>query len=678
MKKHVSTWMHLLPITLLIAVSACHNNRNADASHSLRFHADTARYYQLLMTDCAPAVAYAAADSCLKLPYIDADGNPQPPGTHPDSALTLKEALWFAHHALRQHLVTYNVQMDYEGCYRRMDSIERRHIPLVERHCMRALWVIKGQMKMSVNERDKGLEYLNRAMAIDTAGSYSSPHDEAYWLGVGGITYCGVDNSSERAEATMRKSIDISLRTGTITSQLSNVLSRVANFCLTRGEYQACIDLCRQADSINQVQKDARGHQRTNETLMETFASLGMYDEALRYGRIAAGTPAQYTTLLTNNGIVHCSMAGIYLTMQRYDSALVELQTADTCFRRTKNEFLQMQAQCQRANIYTYIPDSTALALPLLQQYEGRVPEPYLSFYNYYYGRACAKTGQWQRAVPYLKEGMERAIAISQLPMALDAGRLLLECYGQTEQSKALATLLPRYQEINDSVVSHNKIAQLAAANIGFQTEKKEQENRLLTAQVALKDSRLRTTALVGVILALLVVALTIWFVMRQRAYRLRQHLAQREKESAQRLLQEQEGQLRSLIASRQELNERNRRLFNQLSAIQAANDNSCQLDSVMESLQTALLTPDEIERFRQSFTALHPTALVRLRNACPEITRNEELFCMLVIVQQNTEEIARTLGIDRKSVTKIRYRLRTKLALPEGTDIDIWVQKLA
>mgnify|MGYP000820522310 FL=1 len=96
-----------------------------------------------------------------------------------------------------------------------------------------------------------------------------------------------------------------------------------------------------------------------------------------------------------------------------------------------------------------------------------------------------------------------------------------------------------------------------------------------------------------------------------------------------------------------------------------------------MESLQPCLLTNREEEQFRTAFASLYPTVLHSLRSICPRITRTEELFCMLIVLKQNNEEISRTLGITRSSVLKNRYRLRTKLGLPEGCDLDSEVRAL-
>jgi type II secretory pathway pseudopilin PulG len=181
---------------------------------------------------------------------------------------------------------------------------------------------------------------------------------------------------------------------------------------------------------------------------------------------------------------------------------------------------------------------------------------------------------------------------------------------------------------------------------------------------VALKDSRLRTTLLVGTLCLLLAAGTIVWVVMRHRAIRIRQ-------EAAATLLRD------SLIRDRQQLNDRNLDLVRQLSDIQATHENTCNLDSIMESLQQSLFSKEDAERFRQNFSAVYPTALNRLRSRCPDLTYSDELFCMLAMLQLDNFEMARTLGISKSSVSKTRYRIRIKLGLPEGADVDTEIRKV-
>lgn len=92
---------------------------------------------------------------------------------------------------------------------------------------------------------------------------------------------------------------------------------------------------------------------------------------------------------------------------------------------------------------------------------------------------------------------------------------------------------------------------------------------------------------------------------------------------------------------------------------------------------QTRLLTSAEAARFRNAFTAAYPDILPRLRTICPEVTRADEMLCILIILKQTNEEISYLLGISRSSVLKNRYRLRLKLELPEDAELDPEVRRM-
>lgn len=66
-----------------------------------------------------------------------------------------------------------------------------------------------------------------------------------------------------------------------------------------------------------------------------------------------------------------------------------------------------------------------------------------------------------------------------------------------------------------DSVVNREKVRQLASANIRFETKKKEQENRALSAQVELKNTSIRVYIVAGI--GVLLLAVIGWFIMCHR-----------------------------------------------------------------------------------------------------------------------------------------------------------------
>lgn len=106
---------------------------------------------------------------------------------------------------------------------------------------------------------------------------------------------------------------------------------------------------------------------------------------------------------------------------------------------------------------------------------------------------------------PLLRKSIGELKDISELHPASEAAELLMEGYRHTRRAVDMLTVFPEYRMMRDSVTREDKIHQLASANIRFETQKKEQENRLLTAEVRLQDTLLHVYSIAGVCALLLV-----------------------------------------------------------------------------------------------------------------------------------------------------------------------------
>jgi hypothetical protein len=230
---------------------------------------------------------------------------------------------------------------------------------------------------------------------------------------------------------------------------------------------------------------------------------------------------------------------------------------------------------------------------------------------------------------------------------------------------------------IIDSVIHGKSIRESIASHIRYETEKVEQENSLLTAGIALRNSVIRTYTIGTIASILFILLLATWFWNRHRSLKLHHQLDEKELEITSIRLDKKEKELKRILESRHELHEHNQELLRQLAEIQTSNQSGSELNKLMETLSPTMLTPKEEAEFRVAFSGIYSTALIRLRDVCPNITKNEELLCMLILLNQSTEEIARILGIASASVTRIRYRLRPKLNIPEKASLDAEIKRI-
>lgn len=349
---------------------------------------------------------------------------------------------------------------------------------------------------------------------------------------------------------------------------------------------------------------------------------------------------------------------------------------ADSCFALANVNIARASLIGTKVdNWVNHCPDSIQRGLKLLETLPALAGE---GWYRLQYGMEALRTIGLIR-IGQEAEARQSLLNIKEYHPSNDYSYLdtLMKHYLQLGDKEAIAHITRLREPLSATYHKEQTVNAVMAADVRFQTEQKEQENRLLTTEIALKDSRLHTYIITGV--SLLLIALTIggWLWTRQHSLKLRLKLSKQEKAMAEANLREQSERLQQLIASRQELNNHNEELLRQLTELQAANENTCNLDNVLEHLQPRLLTKEEELQFRSSFSALYPTALHRLRSVCPRATRMDELICMLIVLRQTNEEMANVLGISRPSILQNRYRLRTKLNLPEGNDLDEEIRQL-
>lgn len=87
------------------------------------------------------------------------------------------------------------------------------------------------------------------------------------------------------------------------------------------------------------------------------------------------------------------------------------------------------------------------------------------------------------------------------------------------------------------------------------------------------------------------------------------------------------------------------------------------------QSIEDNLLLPHLFRKsgecvFREKFEVQYPMFLPKLRQAIPNISKNEEILCIMMFLNQDLNQIAYNMGIEKTSVNQARYRLRKKMGL--------------
>jgi hypothetical protein len=221
--------------------------------------------------------------------------------------------------------------------------------------------------------------------------------------------------------------------------------------------------------------------------------------------------------------------------------------------------------------------------------------------------------------------------------------------------SRVAASYLMENEERNDKQVQ-NKTMQFI---LKYKAEQQEQQLRLIQSELRNKKLSLKLSLSLVAILLITLSGMTYIYVHKKRNYLLRHQLM--------------EERLSDLSQKLSEASHHSNEVENKLSGI---------LNDISKRQQLASITPDMFResgeaRFRSLFAQLYPSYLDNLHVKVLNISRNEEIICMLIVFGQTPEQILETLCIERGSLNMARHRLRQKIQLQYEESLDDFVKSL-
>lgn len=199
------------------------------------------------------------------------------------------------------------------------------------------------------------------------------------------------------------------------------------------------------------------------------------------------------------------------------------------------------------------------------------------------------------------------------------------------------------------------------------------EQQRLKLKQLEMENDRLYYRIWFFISFAAVLI-LSVWIIYKKR-------LSQTEQELM-------EARLSSLMDKLEEAQQNKEKVEQELSEVtlhkEAAEQQLSDMFTHKESRKEIMaVTPSVLQEvgednFRQRFERLYPHFLPALREKVPTIGRKEELTCMLIVLGQDTHQIATIMGIAYKSANMARWRLRQKLGLDTSESLEDFIKALA
>ena len=251
-------------------------------------------------------------------------------------------------------------------------------------------------------------------------------------------------------------------------------------------------------------------------------------------------------------------------------------------------------------------------------------------------------------------DSMYHILNSSSSPLFVDeANKYALQHYLDKNDQQNIQRYAKLYLQETESKLNDVVAKKVTEAMIEYQTERKEQQLLLTQAELEQQELRVKLYILILICLFAVLCSFLIWSFHKRRYYHLRHQLV--------------EQRCQNLLKNMEVVTQRSRETESQLSELLSNKESRMEIASVAP----ALYRQSGETKFRERFSQLHPTFLPKLKERVPNITHSEEVLCMLIVLDQTTEQMIDILCIARSSVNMARHRLRKKMELNKEDSLE-------
>lgn len=453
------------------------------------------------------------------------------------------------------------------------------------------------------------------------------------------------------------------MRRGRAKDSPVDILSQSGYFYLRQGEYLKALDYLHEAsDSMSSVKDNAtlRGLISLPGNLSSLYFQFGLFEDALKENTKAIEISRNndnmaMSDLLRMRGAIFDGMYknDVGNPNEIADSTLYYYRGA---IDKAKTKASRDMAEVIWAEFFIdhpeFAPDSIPAVVSILKRVAGQDGEDTPTA-RAILGKALVYQGDVREGLDYMKTALEEFHKLQDVKSEEWTIEMLADAYLRTDRFDLLKGIYHRYKALQDSMAKEEKINAAIGMEYRYRVREKDRELSILEEKHNLINQKLTYQRLV-LLLAIIVIIGIIAFALHQL------RLVEREKKSAQ-------NKIDSILYHQKTLNLQIESLNQQISSLQSEKT----IETLSKELTPSLLRGEEERDFRKAFATLYPNFLRNMRRDFPDLTDNDELVCMLIFLRFNSDEIALSLGISRLSVNSIRHRIRKKMRLEKGDDLD-------
>ena len=667
-KMHIAPWAAVGMYAVLSLCFSCTRKAGtgtATAADTVAHCRALVQEARLAMESQQPQKALLKLDSCIRATTAN-------PKSNDSLAPVVANALVMLNN-------TYQGMAQPEACIARLEDYARHPSPILEKQCRRDLAVVTAYALSRTEKTAEAARLMDKALAI-------APHDESHSrlfrdYGYAAAVYFCVPDRQKEVLHYAHRALD-EARFCRNTSGAQWVMSLVGILYKRNGDLGSAVDMYSSSFDEALEKNDTLGVANACNSLADLLLYWHLTDEANRYASRAVSIMGDARVSNVNpmvTGSIYVNKAKICKEQDKTDSALFFLDKAQPYCRQLPYNSGMSDIDLVRGTLYTRTAGGPMYkkGIGLLDKAARNGTSGIRSNAYFALAQAYAAGGSHARAT----EALDSLYAITQRnDFVIDGAYEFALNYAL---STGNASLMKRFAKAlcSDKRIDrrHEMIRKTSASIVKFDTDIKERELDLQASELHRKSALYLFIVLTS--LMLMAVGGTVIF-FKRRTYRMQQRLMEQKLLTVSNDLEQALHKAKMMTSRLEEMKQNTPGMPEAgtpgMPEAGTPGDAGTGPQKENVSIDIDRMRDDDGEaRFRLLFEKAYPQFLGKLKTVLPNISRKEELLCMLIVLGKNSAQIENILCIARSSVNMARYRLRQKLGLTRNDSLDDFLKSM-
>lgn len=470
-----------------------------------------------------------------------------------------------------------------------------------------------------------------------------------------------IDNNNVSDEESLRAKVYVGL--GVVSRRKGEYAEAISYYLKAQKIYETQNDITSVADVIHNISMVHRYQKDYSKAIGGFKESIQLNEQTKDTISVAAGY----------------NMLGVaYRLNKQLDSALISYKKAKTLFSLLNIEEEIIGVDSNIAVVYSFqkkYDQSLEIKTKILKYHKrkGNKLSTVIAYYNI--SDLYRRSKNYEKALVYADSSLVLAKAGGFRQNIMKAYRRKSYINGRFLQNFEDAHNDYRmYKRYSDSIFNIENAKKIQALELNYAFEKEREALEFQKRQEE-REKLLYGILFILAIVAGVAVAYLVWKNSKNKIIR-----EQLEKDLLSQKIKLSEAEIKALVADNTMRSVFKKELIAQLEEEKKTNDSKDVKQFVKLltiKLQEQIKTEDKVSKIHKKIEAVNKGFDEKLVKLYPELSKNQRDFCVLLRLNLSIKEISSIKNVSIDSVKSMRYRIRTKLGLQSGEELEQFIQSL-